>query len=176
MSSTQKNTDEFSLPPSRVLSDFSDGCQIVTFDSAYRDDFKQLNIAWLQRYFKVEPIDERVLSNPEAEILAPGGEIIFALVNGLVVGTVALKREAVDAFELTKMAVEERWQGRGYGKRLLVAACELAKLRGAQRVILYSQSALRPAITMYFANGFIELPMTDARYARCDIKMEKLLN
>lgn len=159
----------------RVLADFSDGMQIITFASAFRDEFKRLNVAWLTKYFKVEPIDERVLGDPESEILAGGGEVLFAVLNGVVVGTVALKPEEAGNFELTKMAVDERWQGRGYGKRLLEAACALAKTRGARRVILYSQRGLQAAVTMYFRYGFSELPLNDPRYARCDIKMERVL-
>ncbi len=163
------------VSPSRVVARFDDGLQIVTFDAAYRDDFRRLNVAWLTRYFRVEPIDERVLGFPEAEILAPGGEILFALLDGVVVGTVALKAEAGD-FELTKMAVDEPMHGRGYGKRLLEVACTLARALGARRVLLYSQRALQPAVQMYFKYGFTELPLTDARYSRCDIKMERVLD
>jgi ribosomal protein S18 acetylase RimI-like enzyme len=92
------------------------------------------------------------------------------------VGTVALKAEGHDAFELTKMAVDERHQGKGYGKRLLEAACSLARERGAKRVFLYSQRGLRAAVSMYFKYGFSETPLNDARYSRCDIKMERSLS
>jgi GNAT superfamily N-acetyltransferase len=159
-----------------VLRTFEDGLQITTFDPQHRDAFKRLNVAWLTKYFRVEPIDERVLGEPEREILAQGGEVLFALVNGDVAGTVALKVEANSPdFELTKMAVDDRYKGRGYGSRLLEAACELARRRGAERVILFSQRSLRVAVQMYFNHGFIELPNDDPRYARCDIKMERLL-
>jgi GNAT superfamily N-acetyltransferase len=157
----------------RVLRTYDDGLQIVTFDPRYRQDFERLNVAWLERYFEVEPIDERVLGNPEAEILAPGGEIMFALLGDAVVGTVALKLEEGGDFELTKMAVEPAWQGRGFGKRLLETACELAKRRGASRIVLYSQRGLKAAVTMYSRFGFVELPMNDARYSRCDVMMAK---
>jgi ribosomal protein S18 acetylase RimI-like enzyme len=166
--------DTSATKSTRVVAAFDDGVTIVTFDPAHRDEFRRLNVAWLTRYFKVEPIDERVLGNPEMEILEPGGEILFALVNGVVVGTVALKPEEGGEFELTKMAVDERAQGRGYGKRLLEAACAVARSRGARRVILYSQRSLRTAITMYLKYGFRELPLNDARYSRCDIKMERI--
>lgn len=159
----------------RVVADFSDGLRIVTFTPAFRDEFRRLNIAWLTKYFKVEPIDERVLGDPEGEILAGGGEVLFAVLNGVVVGTVALKPETEGSFELTKMAVDERWQGRGYGKRLLEAACAVARTRGARRVILYSQRGLQAAVTMYLKYGFKELALNDPRYARCDIKMERVL-
>jgi hypothetical protein len=80
----------------------ADELRIVRFDPAYRDAFRQLNLAWLTRYLIIEPIDERVLADPEGEILAPGGEILFALLGGEVVGTVALKAEAEGVFELAK--------------------------------------------------------------------------
>lgn len=56
--------------------------EILRFEPAYRDHFRRLNLAWLERYFQIEPIDERVLGNPEVEILATGGEILFARCGG----------------------------------------------------------------------------------------------
>jgi ribosomal protein S18 acetylase RimI-like enzyme len=173
MSSAAKQPS--TIPPSRVLAAFDDGLVVRTYEPVYRAEFKRLNVAWLTRYFRVEPIDERVLGDPEGEILAAGGEILFATLAGEVAGTVALKPEGSGAFELTKMAVDERHQGHGYGKRLLEAACALARERGAQRVVLYSQRNLRAAVSMYHKYGFNELPLTDARYSRCDIKMERVL-
>ena len=159
----------------KLLRVYEDGLEIIAFDPQYRDEFKRLNVAWLQRYFQVEPIDEQVLSNPEREILSNGGEILFARLHGKIVGTVALKPEYDGGFELTKMAVDESWQGRGFGKRLLEAACERARTLGAPRVILYSQRSLKAALTMYEKYGFTELPVIDARYSRCDVKMQKTL-
>jgi ribosomal protein S18 acetylase RimI-like enzyme len=159
-----------------VLRTYAGGLEIVTFDPSYRHDFKRLNIAWLERYFRVEPIDERVLSYPEEEILAPGGEILFARLDKEVVGTVALKPEQGGVLELTKMAVDERWQGRGIGKRLLDTACEHARALGAPRIILYSQRGLKAAVSMYSKYGFTEVPLIDPRYSRCDVKMQKVLS
>jgi ribosomal protein S18 acetylase RimI-like enzyme len=160
------------LKPSMLIEQFSDGLRIVTFDPQYRDDFRRLNVTWLTRYFRVEPIDELVLGHPESEILARGGEVLFACLRECVVGTVALKTEEAGIFEVTKMAVDESWQGRGYGRRLLHAACELAKKNAARKVLLYSQRSLAPAIRLYQSYGFKEVPLTDQRYSRCDIKME----
>lgn len=158
-----------------LLRGYADGLEIILFEPRYRDEFKRLNIAWLQRYFRVEPIDEQVLSNPESEILSRGGAILFARLNDRIIGTVALKPEQEGIFELTKMAVDESCQGKGYGKRLLEAACDHAKALGAPRVILYSQRSLKVAVTMYAKYGFAETPLTDNRYSRCDIKMERVL-
>ena len=38
---------------------------------------KLLNIEWLETYFVVEEIDERVLSHPHTEIIDPGGYIFM---------------------------------------------------------------------------------------------------
>lgn len=116
-----------------------------------------------------------MLSEPREQILARGGEVLFGVYRGEVVGTVALKAETAGEFELTKMAVDERFQGRGFGRRLLETACGRAKQRGCTRVILYSQRSLATAIGMYRKYGFTELPLNDQRYARCDIKMERRL-
>jgi ribosomal protein S18 acetylase RimI-like enzyme len=87
----------------------------------------------------------------------------------------SLTQIAIDpAFELTKMAVDERHQGKGYGQYLLETALVLAKERGMQRVVLYSQMSLKPAISLYYKNGFVQStgPLGDL-YSRCDIKMER---
>lgn len=43
--------------------------EIIDFEPKYRDDFKNLNVEWLEKYFEVEPYDKEVLSNPEKYIL-----------------------------------------------------------------------------------------------------------
>jgi putative acetyltransferase len=156
-----------------VLARLDDGLIITTFVPAWRNDFARLNIAWLEKFFRVEPIDREVLGAPETHILQQGGEILFLAREDEVIGTVALKVEAPGVYELTKMAVTEGQQGRGHGQRLLAAALQLARSRGAHRVILYSQRSLAAAIAVYRKAGFRERPRSSPpRYARCDIEME----
>jgi GNAT superfamily N-acetyltransferase len=76
------------------------------------------------------------------------GAILFARLGSNIVGTVALKREDAATFELTKMAVDKRWQGRGLGRSLLESACRLA------RELLYSHRSLEPAIKRVPRAGF----------------------
>jgi putative acetyltransferase len=57
-------------------------------------------------------------------------------------------------YELIKMAVTARAQGRGYGDRLMVAALDWASARGVSRIILYSNTVLEPAIRLYRKYGF----------------------
>ena len=83
--------------------------EIIDFEPKYRDDFKNLNVEWLEKYFEVEPYDKEVLSNPEKYILEKGGKIFFAKLEDKIIGTVALMPKN-SSFELTKMAVTDKIQ------------------------------------------------------------------
>ena len=121
----------------------------------YADDFKQLNIEWLQQYFMVEPYDEYQLSHPGKEIIDKGGYIFLAKENEKIVGTVALMKETDRSFELTKMSVTKNSQGKGISKLLMDACITLAKEKKWDRLFLYSNTILVPAIQLYRQYGFI---------------------
>ena len=148
---------------------------IVTFHRKFADDFARLNYAWIEKFFAIEPVDERVLDNPEREIVEHGGQIFFVLEDDAVIGTVALKYIDEECFELTKMAVDEKFRGKGYGKNLLLTALDHARKLGAKRVVLSSNTSLVPAIAMYREAGFVERNDANSCYTRCNIYMEKSL-
>lgn len=50
---------------------------IVSYEPQYVSSFKDLNVAWLEKYFVVEPYDAEVLSNLEKYILNKGGDIFL---------------------------------------------------------------------------------------------------
>ena len=134
--------------------------------------FERLNKAWLEAYFKVEPIDAYVLGNPEEAILKDGGAILFAAYADKIVGTVALKYIEPGLYELTKRAVDETYRGLGAGKAICAAAIDKARELGATKVLLYSQTGLQAAIGIYRKLGFVEIPLEKGKYERADIKME----
>lgn len=146
--------------------------KIVPYQPQHQEAFGRLNRAWLEKYFWVEPLDEQVLSDPDTHILAPGGAVLVALENQLPIGVVALKHSGDAVFEMTKMAVEEGHQGKGYGKLLCQAAINKTLEMKAHRLILYSNTSLKTAIGIYKNLGWIEIPQTEKLYARSDIKME----
>ena len=146
--------------------------EIIPFGPRYREDFKRLNIAWLEKFFRVEPVDEEVLSNPETRILAPGGHILFARLGDEIVGTCALIPEGGGRFELSKMAVDERHQGLGLGRKLLEAAIAKFKTLDATELFLESSSKLGTAIRLYETSGFVHTPRPGAsHYERADVYM-----
>lgn len=148
---------------------------LIDFSEEQKDSFRTLNEEWLKKYFSVEPIDAAFLSDPKKEILDKGGKIFYAVLNGSIVGTVALLNEGNGVFELGKMAVTEKHQDAGIGKKLLDHALRCAKKSGMKKVILYSHTSLKSAIHLYKKFGFVEVPLDTGRYQRSDIKMEKIL-
>ena len=146
---------------------------IIPFSNDLKEHIKTLNLEWLQKYFKVEPKDERVLSDPQSEIIDKDGMIFYAQYNNQIIGTVSLLRIDSSTFELTKMAVSNGNQGLGVGKKLMEHCLSEAKRKGIQKLILYSNKKLAPAIHLYKSLGFTEIPLEDGVYERADIKMEK---
>ncbi len=63
-----------------------------------------------------------MLSNPQKYVIDNGGAILFALLDGEVIGTAALLYEGAGVYELSKMAVETGFRGIGAGRKLLDAA------------------------------------------------------
>ena len=149
--------------------------QISTYKKEYAKAFKDLNIAWLEKYFTPEPYDIEVLSNPEKYIIDKGGDIYFVLENNIPVGTVALMYNNLGELEFTKMAVDETVQGKGFGKLLMECCIENAIKMGSKELILYSNTKLNPAIQLYIKSGFVEIPVGNSAYERCNIKMSKKL-
>lgn len=145
---------------------------IVDYAERYGDAFARLNIEWLEEYFVVEPIDREILWQPRRCIIEPGGAVLYACIDGQAIGTVALKRSGEGAFELTKMAVTARCQGKGIGRQLLSAA--IARFHEMDGVLLYleSNSALTPALALYESAGFRHETSPDrSDYERADVYM-----
>jgi len=144
---------------------------IIPFEAQYADRFYELNVAWLEDFFYVEPYDEKVLSNPEENILRNGGFIFFAKTDSLIVGTVALINQG-NFFELSKMAVMPDYQGKKIGLLLMKYCIQFARAQQWKSITLYSHKKLVPAIQLYRKMGFQEIPLEEkSHYKRSDIKM-----
>ena len=91
--------------------------EIIAFEPRYAADFKRLNLEWLERHFRVEPIDVQVLSLPQ-DLLDSGGVIWLARQGDEIIGCCALIAKGDGAYELSKMAVTAAARGRGVGRRL----------------------------------------------------------
>ena len=147
--------------------------EIVDYRPDLAGAFKALNEAWITRYFRLEPKDAAVLGDPEGQVIAPGGRIVFVVEDGAAIGCCALMALPDGGFEVAKMAVAEPHQGRGLGRALMAACGERAQAAGAPRLYLETNSALAPALGLYRSFGFQQIdPPTPSPYARADVVME----
>ncbi len=140
---------------------------------AHKRAFAALNIEWLQRYFSVEDVDWQMFDDPVATIIAPGGEIVMAEIDGVVVGCGALIKRSDEIFELAKMAVSAVYQGKGIGAKLVEVLVASAKARGLAKLYLVSSVKLPQAVPLYRKLGFVDtdLPLHQV-YKRSDISLE----
>ena len=138
--------------------------------------FRELNEEWITRYFRMEAKDRESLYDSHAHILAPGGRIFFAAIDGRRVGCCALVPCGDGDFEVAKMAVTAECQGGGIGRKLLTAVVESARHSGIRRLHLETNHILTPAIRLYESIGFRHVtPTVPSPYARADVFMEMLL-
>lgn len=149
--------------------------EIVTYEPRYQDDFKRLNMEWLEKYDLVESHDLEILDDPEGTVLNAGGRIFLAKEGDQVVGTAGLWKENNDEYELIKMAVSPRYQGKGISKILLQRCLEEAREMQAKRIFLFSNSQLKTALKLYEQYGFRHVEATNSPFLTADVKMELTL-
>lgn len=152
----------------------SKNVQIVNYEQKYQYAFKLLNEEWISSYFEMEEEDYKALNNPEEYILSKGGKILVALYNNEPLGVCALIKmnDKNYDFELAKMAVSPKAQGKNIGYLLGLAIVDSAKELGASKIYLESNTILKPAINLYYKLGFQKIVGHPTPYKRCNIQME----
>ncbi|MCW5516993.1 helix-turn-helix domain-containing GNAT family N-acetyltransferase [Muriicola sp. Z0-33] len=152
--------------------------EIVDYEEKYRQHFKSLNEEWIRKYFKMEEMDHKALDHPKTYILDNGGHILVALYEGEAVGVCALIKIDHPQFdyELAKMGVSPKAQGKGIGWLLGNAIIDKAKSLGATSLYLESNTVLKPAIALYRKLGFNKISGIPTPYKRSNIQMEMKIN
>jgi DNA-binding MarR family transcriptional regulator/GNAT superfamily N-acetyltransferase len=154
--------------------------EIIDYSPEFHDDFRRLNLEWIEKYFQLEESDRQSLDHPDEKILQPGGHICLArrsavgsnLAAGEIVGTCALIKVNDNTYELAKMAVAANARGNGIGWLLGQAAICKARELGAKTIYLESNTVLEPAIKLYQKLGFQKVVGPPSPYERCNIQME----
>ena len=137
--------------------------------------FRDLNLAWVEKYFTVEAEDRAQLEDPQTHILDKGGAILIAELEGEAVGTVGLvPGHGPGVLELIKMSARSDIQGRGIGRALMEAAIAKSRDMGATKIWLETNTILDAALALYRKSGFRELTgdeLTPTPYDRCNCQM-----
>jgi ribosomal protein S18 acetylase RimI-like enzyme len=148
--------------------------KIVDYTTTYKKAFADLNKEWISKYFVMEEADYKALDHADEYIIANGGHIFIALVDDEPLGVCAmikLDHPKYD-YELAKMAVSPKAQGKKLGWNLAQAVISKAKALDAKYLFLESNTILVPAINLYEKLGFIEVKGIPSPYERSNIQME----
>ena len=88
--------------------------------------FAALNAAWIEDLHYLEESDKLMVAHPE--IYTQNGNSVFsAHIDNEVAGACALKKHEDGRYELTKMAVDPKFQGRGIGQELVTTLQDYAR-------------------------------------------------
>ena len=148
------------------------GIEIIDYEEKYLSDFKRLSYEWLKQYKLLEPEDERILCSPEEVIINKGGYVYFARYGGEIIGTVSLMKVDATTFELAKLAVTQKYQGMGIGRKLIERCLISAKQDHIKKIILFTHHKLFSAIALYQKFNFKEVYHSKGKYIKSDLKME----
>lgn len=156
----------------------SQDVEIVDYEEKYQTVFKSLNEEWISTYFEMEEADYKALDNPKEYILEKGGKIFVALYKNEPLGVCALIKmnDSDYDFEMAKMAVSPKAQGKNIGFLLGEAVIKTARDLGSKKIYLESNTILKPAINLYHKLGFEKVAGVATPYKRCNIQMELNLN
>ncbi|HNP24542.1 MAG TPA: GNAT family N-acetyltransferase [Panacibacter sp.] len=146
--------------------------EIIAFSPEHATAFRNLNLEWLNKFNLTESHDLMVLGDPESTIIDRGGFIFLARSGEEIVGSAGLMKEHDGVFELAKMAVAPAFRGMGISKLLIEKCIDKAKELHAKKLLLFSNSQLRTAISLYEKYGFRHVPVVDTPFLTADIKME----
>jgi len=149
--------------------------EIIEFEAQYAGDFKKLNLEWLDKYNLREEADMRVLNDPIGTMVNQGGFIFLARIGKEIVGTAGILREHGNVYELVKMAVDNKHQGKGISKLLLERCLHKAKELKVEKLILFSNHQLERALKLYLQYGFRQIPVVNSPFHTADVMMELIL-
>ena len=149
--------------------------EIIDYSGEYANDFRDLNLEWLDKYNLTESHDLEVINHPKEAILDRGGYIFLAREGDKIIGTAGLANEGDSIYELVKMTVAPEFRGKGISKMLIEKCLEKAKELKAKKVFLYSNSQLQTAISLYKKYGFVHVDASNSPLVTADVKMEMTL-
>ena len=149
--------------------------EIIDYSGEYANDFRELNLEWLEKYNLTESHDLQIINHPKEEVLDKGGYIFLAREDDRIIGTAGIANEGDSIYELVKMTVASAFRGQGISKMLIEKCLDKARELKAKKLFLYSNSQLHTAISLYKKYGFVHVDASNSPLLSADVKMELAL-
>ena len=103
-------------------------------------------------------IEAEIAAGPPADLVAPGGALLLARVDGEPAGIGGVRFLETEIAEVKSMFVSPAFRGLGLGRRILAELERIAAEHGCRAVRLDSSAYLTEAIGLYRSAGYGEVP------------------
>jgi len=103
-------------------------------------------------------LDGEIAKGPPADLVPPNGLLLLALADGKPAGLGGVRHLDTDVAEVKSMYVAPAYRGTGLGRRILDRLDAIALEHGCRAVRLDTSDYLTPAVGLYRAAGYREVP------------------
>jgi GrpB-like predicted nucleotidyltransferase (UPF0157 family)/GNAT superfamily N-acetyltransferase len=119
-------------------------------------------------------IEAEIAAGPPPELVPPNGVLLLARVAGAPAGLGGVRYLDTEFAEVKSMFVSPPFRGTGLARRILAELEEIARSRGCQSIRLDTSSYLAPAVALYRAAGYHEVPPYNSN-PKADLWFERTL-
>lgn len=142
---------EFRVFKMKYEGDVHEDCGIacIPFSETYFEEYKRI---YNECFYEMRKSLRREPYNwlgEYSQIAAYTDELFLMVKNGEIIGSVACKGNEVD-----DLIVNQKYQGRGYGKKLLLWAMEQIRERSSEPIVLHVAERNARAVVIYKTVGF----------------------
>ena len=127
---------------------------IKTFSTSLTGEVKDFVLGVLKEQgFEFDPNKDFDLDNIDKHYLQSGGVFYVGIVDGVIIGTSAVRRIDNNRCEIKRIYVRKDFRDRGFGRKLFLKALGFAE-RNYSVAVLKTDAKLTDAIQLYLKNGF----------------------
>jgi len=119
-------------------------------------------------------IEAEIAAGPPSDLVPPDGVLLLARVDGEPAGLGGVRHLGTDVAEVKSMYVAPAFRGSGLGRRILARLDEIAGEHGCRAVRLDTSDYLTPAVGLYRAAGYREVPAYNEN-PKADLWFERAL-
>lgn len=108
--------------------------------------------------YKLAPMALLLLADPSEEAILEYltiSKLLVAKIDGEIAGMIVLKALNNEISEIMNLAVDENYQRRGIGRKLIIAALEYARNAGMQSVKIATGNSSIHQLKLYQSCGFV---------------------
>ncbi len=144
---------------SRIIEDIEtrqvEDIEIMNYDSQYKSQFKNLMLSWLIDNYDSDILDVGLLNYPEKKVIENGDLILLVKINDQIVGTIVAQAKDKTTTNILYLVVDENWQKREIGNKLLLEAINQLKTEGVKTIQVILDEKFTHVIKLFKSNGFV---------------------